>query len=95
MRQSFVNEIATDTSTQAPNYWHTYALFEGLTATQRQQYIAQSSPSADLAYITGLAPNQRQALVHAIGSTASTEIPSIWNVPGYARGYQIIDTLFG
>lgn len=93
-REDFVKEIATDTSPQAPNYWHAYALFEGLTTSQRQAYVPATTPEADLEYVKGLAHDKRQALVHAIGTTASTEIPSIWNSAGFARGYQMIDTLF-
>ena len=94
LRQDFVTEIATDTSTQAPNIWHAYALLEGLSASERQRYVAATSPAEDLAYIEALTPDQRQALVHNIGTIALNEIPSIWSAPGYTRGYQIIDTVF-
>jgi hypothetical protein len=93
-REAFVDEIATDTSTQAPNIWHAYSLFEGLTAAQRQAFVPASSPQADIAYIDSLTPAQRQTLVHEIGTEALVELPSLWNVPGYARGYQMIDTVF-
>ena len=94
LRQDFVTEIATDTSTQAPNIWHAYALLEGLSASERQRYVAATSPAEDLAYIEALKPDQRQALVHNISTIALNEIPSIWSAPGYTRGYQIIDTVF-
>lgn len=106
VRQQFVDEIATDTSTQAPNIWHTYALVEGLAAAGDTFSVGfavteklslsypLTTPEQRLALIEQLTPDSRQAVVHTLGTEALVKTPNIWNVPGYARGYQMIDTLF-